>query len=177
VPLAIYVEPEGVQLGDACGPDVPRGCFPVVPTTSDYTVSLPAEQVVDNGQRVSSLTFKRKGYLLADAYAVTDYFCQGMSFGKADWVAQFIPPKNNFCRASLYVMLSRFRDWEAVKLLSPLWPAGDATAREAVIRAYYMASRMSGDLQAELQRQAQEAAKTRERHADLFRKHEKRAPV
>ena len=73
MPRAVYVRPEGVELGDHFGPGVPRGCLPVLPVTAKLAVKFPS--ALDHGGSFT-LAFQRTALPLGDAYAVTDYFCQ-----------------------------------------------------------------------------------------------------
>ena len=87
-----------------------------------------------------------------------------MSFGEAIWLAQFMKPNTgNFSRASLYVLLSRFRDWEAVRPLSPLYKT--EAEKRAVVDAYCKAATLTPDLKAELARQRRLAKETLSRLA------------
>jgi hypothetical protein len=70
------------------------------------------------------------------------------------------------------VVLTRWSFWTDVKLLAPLWPAGDtAIARaekERVIDAFYKASLMTPALAAELWDLQQRAAMSKARHSALW---------
>ena len=162
MPTAVYVRPEGVELGDLCVKEgLPPGCLPIMPVSHDFGIT-----VKHVGQRNEAYTFnvKRTAFPLGDAYAVTDYFCQGMSFGEAIWLAQFMKPNTgNFSRASLYVLLSRFRDWDAVRPLSPLYKT--EAEKKAVVDAYCKAATLTPDLKAELARQRRLAKETLSRLA------------
>ena len=62
------------------------------------------------------------------------------------------PPDGHLLRASAYVMLSRFRDYESLRLLRPLWPAGNIAARDAVIDAWHAVASIDADTCADMQR-------------------------
>ncbi len=117
---------------------------------------------------ITSLRIRRVGLPLGEGYAVTDYYCQGLSFRENYWLAHFTPPSDGggIKRASLFVIKSRFRAWSAVIPVAPLWDphAGNAASeRDRVIDAFWQATRMSGvevHLATELQRLRAAAAAT-----------------
>jgi hypothetical protein len=99
---------------------------------------------------------------LLNGYAVTDYFAQGLTFKDSRWIVHLTPPPaGQFARASIVVIISRYRSWDDVFLLEPLWH--DGSQRLAVIERFQKALAMHSDLEAELAR-LQTAAS---RHARL----------
>jgi hypothetical protein len=96
---------------------------------------------------------KRRGFPVLNGYAVTDYYAQGLTFKDSLWLVHLTPPPSgSFARASIVVILSRYRSLDEVHLLEPLW--GSATARQAVIAKFHKTLQMSGDLESELARLA-----------------------
>lgn len=77
-------------------------------------------------------------YPLGDAYCVTDYFAEGMSFKDECWLAHLVKPdRGDMKRATLLVMMTRFRDWGKFMSWGRLWPE-DASEqeRDAVVGKY-----------------------------------------
>ena len=101
---------------------------------------------------------------LSDAYAITDYYCEGMSFGNARWMAHLcIPPDNHSLgRAAVFVVTTRFAAWAKLWLVTPLWAEGDAEERERVIDMFHKLACIEPELKKELRRlrAAAEACKT-----------------
>jgi hypothetical protein len=86
-------------------------------------------------------------------YAVTDYFAQGETFSaQQSWLVDMRPPTGQLHRASLYVMLTRFRTFAQLRLLCPLWPPGDAAAERRVKARFLTALQPDLDLRAEWRR-------------------------
>ena len=164
LPRALFVVPEGnLPLETMHG--VPRGCIPVLPTkTGTITVTLPMPIHNAQGDSVRTLLFHREGIPLGNGYAVTDYFVQGMSFKSDPWALHLNPPPTGkLTRASVVVPLTRYGSWDHVKLLQPLWPRGDAKARDRVIRRFHALLQSNDDFVAEMARLHELAAQTRAR--------------
>jgi hypothetical protein len=106
---------------------------------------------------------RRFGMNLSDAYAVTDYYCQGVSFKLDAWLAHLnVPPTGGgLRRPAVFVILTRWGAWEDVTLLCPLWAVGDGAGREKVIDQFYELACLEPDLRKELDRlrQASDDAK------------------
>lgn len=160
-PRAMYVKPAGTDLGDIIGHGVPPGCVPITPKSAKIKIKLPHALELD-GQMVDAVDIHRTGLPLGNGYAVTDYFAQGMNFRNDCWLLHLTPPPTGaFDRASLLVMLTRYSSMDDVKLLTPLWPTGNAAARKRVIQSFYKASQMDVDLVHELARLKHASAQTR----------------
>jgi hypothetical protein len=157
-PSAIIVEPEDSRIGDVCRDlysEVPAGCIPVRATTNrqNTCVALPsAMEIPGTKLEATTITFKRTGIPLDDGYCVTDYYCQGVSFGDESWVIHVAQPpgRHGLSRTSLYVMTTRYSELSRVRVLAPLWetPAG----REAYIDALHASARPDPELAAEFRR-------------------------
>ena len=130
-------------------------CMPPHPRPAACMPYAPAGPGAD-AKPTYTLHFKRTGVPLGDAYAVTDYFAQGMSFGTACWLLDLVPPVDaanrpmRLKRPSIFVMVSRFRAMTALRLLTPLWAT--AAEKAKVVQAFYNASAMTDDLKAEVRR-------------------------
>jgi hypothetical protein len=82
-PLAMFVKPDLLDVGDACHnimPECPVGCIPVTLQTTTFSVALPAPITVTTaaGKQVTltSLTVQRRNLPLGDGLAFTDHYCQ-----------------------------------------------------------------------------------------------------
>lgn len=182
MPTAVFVKPVGggapTSLLDGAKfvHDDLDGAFPVLPRDSS-----PADVFVPcslNGKKI--LRLKRRNVPLGDAYAVTDFFVQGASFGSECWIIDLVPPRGGLKRAALYVLLSRYRSMDDVRLLRPLYYTVDKDGRKehygrkVVIRAFNRAARCDPDLTAEWKLLREAAAKSRNnRHSALFAKAER----
>jgi hypothetical protein len=137
-PKAIIVRPAGPPP-PAFTHDVPAGCLMVLP---EYG---PAHKIADG------FSVKRFGCKLLSGYAVTDYYAQGLTFKDGLWLVHLTPPPTaTFARASIVVILSRYRSWDDVHLWEPLWDT--PAARTAVINKYHKALQMTDRLETELKR-------------------------
>lgn len=154
-PLCVWVQPleTPAPLGTACGPLGPPDCIPITPATATATVDLPAgDRPTVNNIHYHRVACTRTTFPLGDAYCVTDYYAQGMSFRDACWLAHLTPPPDRGAmkRASLLVTHTRFRNWEALQLWAPLW--GSETERKQVIDRFHRCIQPKADLTAELSR-------------------------
>ena len=92
-----------------------------------------------------------------------------MSFKDSCWVAHITPPTTGqFQRASMFVLLSRFASWDAVKILTPLW-APNATPAEinAVIDKFFALTQLRSDLTADIVRLKAAADDTATNFSDM----------
>lgn len=183
MPLALIVRPEG-EAGNKSPHSVrqalkdpflqaliPDGCVPVVPTEKQTTHKFERGQgVTIDGHHYHPgelIKIRRKAIPLAEGYSVTDFYTQGMSFGDACWVAHInLPPgggANATLRASMFVLFSRFRSWDHVRILRPLYT--DRTpvdAKKKIIDRLHDITQLPRDFRAELARLRATAAKTKE---------------
>lgn len=112
---------------------VPRGCLAILPATSKSTHPFP-KGITISGVKYTKVTIQRRGIPLGEGYAVTDYYTQGMSFNEDCWVAHITPPPGGkMQRASMFVLLSRFRSWKHVRILLPLWNESTTASKKAAI--------------------------------------------
>jgi hypothetical protein len=186
-PVALFVRPLDASVSRAAWeamrvdfPTLPQGCIPVTSGWSDaFPVQYQQELLTPDGgsytpQRHVSrrVSVKRFGFALSDAYAVTDFYCQGMSFKQARWMAHLNPPPGGKAyglkRANVFVVLTRWGEWDNVWLIAPLWPAGDAAAREAVIDEFLRLAVLEADLKKELRRLRTAAAAAKVAYADQW---------
>ena len=146
-------------LGDL---DSHGGAFAVQPrASSEATILLPA---LTTGTAHKQL--KRINVPLGDYYAATDFYVQGRSFGEQCWVIDLTVPPGGIKRATLYVLLTRFKSLAHIRLLRPLYTTPHE--RTVAIRQFLKATQMEPDLAAELRLLRQTAAVTRQRYAAEF---------
>lgn len=111
--------------------------FPMLPITRTFKVALPRHLHTNTA---TSIKVQRRALPLGDAYAITDFFAQGLSFKHNCWLAHLTPPPNGqLTRATLLVILTRFASWSMIRLLTKLWPDGDNKQRKKVINRYLTA--------------------------------------
>ena len=112
------------------------------------------------------------GFKLRAASAVSDYWCQGTSFGDQCWLADMMPaPTGIVERASFLVMMSRFKSREMFRSLRKLWKDGHVEDEARVKRILHKATAMDEDLRAELCRTRVSAWKTQGHFRQLFAKY------
>jgi hypothetical protein len=88
---------------------------------------------------------------LLSGYAVTDYYAQGLTFKDDRWLVHLTPPPGGkFARASIVVIISRYRSWDSVHLLDRLWDS--AAQREVAIDKFTKTLTMTPALEHELAR-------------------------
>lgn len=154
LPLAVFVRPAKESLpANVAGSEFEvtfPGAFPILPSTQSAKILMPS---APNGTEMK--TVQRTNIPIGDAYVVTDFFIQGTSFKNDVWFVDLAVSQRQIKRACLYVILSRYRSWDDVKLVRPLWL--NDTDKERVINAYLRAARRDPDLAAE-----QELAKSGE---------------
>ncbi len=61
-----------------------------------------------------------------------------------------VPPRG-LKRAGVFVLLTRHKDVEHVRLLRKLWPDGNTYKRTCIINSFIKATKLDPDLEAELQ--------------------------
>ncbi|PNH01498.1 hypothetical protein TSOC_012616 [Tetrabaena socialis] len=156
-PIAVFVKP----VDGECDTDIltsladysnTHGAFLVTPkTVTTDQIDLKATRDLGSGP-VNKVKLSRRNIPLGDAYVVTDHFVQGASFKNACWVADFKPPPGGIDRASILVMLTRFKSMDHVKVLRPLYDESQPASFKNVVDAYVHAAPLSYDLKADLQR-------------------------
>ena len=109
------------------------------------------------------------GFKLRAASVVSDYWCQGTSFGNHCWLADMMPaPTGVVERASFLVMLSRFKSRDMFRSLRRLWKEGDVEEEARIKGIIQKATIMDEDLRAELCRTRMSAWKTQRHFNQLF---------
>ncbi|EFJ39806.1 hypothetical protein VOLCADRAFT_100523 [Volvox carteri f. nagariensis] len=98
--------------------------------------------------------------------AVTDYFVQGRSFKDECWLVDLAVPPNGIKRATLYVLLTRFKTLDHVRLLRPLYTTPHE--RKRIIKQFLSATNLEPDLAANLRLLKQAARETEQRYTADF---------
>ena len=146
------VRPEGVTI-PSFGPDgiIPSGCIAITPRHSSVRVELPHPQLIA-GKKTTHVNFRRVGFPLTNAYAVTDYWAEGATMPENQaWLLHLaLPTDGHLQRSSFLVTLSRFRSADDVHLLCPMWASLEE--RRHVNERLHRALQMDADLAAELDR-------------------------
>ncbi|EFJ39201.1 hypothetical protein VOLCADRAFT_101252, partial [Volvox carteri f. nagariensis] len=109
---------------------------------------------------------KRINFGLGDWFVVTDHWVQGRTFREC-WVVDLSVPPKGIKRATLFVLLTRFKSLDDIHLLRPLYTT--PTERRSVVTAFQRATRLTDDLAAELRLLDATAADTRRRYRNEFR--------
>lgn len=131
-------------------------------------MTLPAP-LLFQGVLSTSVAVTLTGFRLRAASAVSDYWCQGTSFGDNCWLADMMPaPTGVVQRASFLVMMSRFKSKEKFRSLRRLWKVGDSVEEARVKRVLLKATAMDEDLRAEMCRTRRLAWKTQNDYKGLF---------
>jgi hypothetical protein len=124
-------------LDGVAGADSTEGVFAILPSFNKERnvrgTNITAQLRTPSGEQTTTVRVLRYNIALGDAYAVTDYFCQGRTFGLQVWLADLTVPPNGIDRATWFVILSRFRDLNSLHLLRPLYTS--TRERERVIDA------------------------------------------
>lgn len=121
------------------------------------------------GVMTTSVSVSLTGFKLRAASAVSDYWCQGSSFGDRCWVADMMPAVTGVVeRASFLVIMSRFKNKEMFKALRRLWTEGDFEEEKRVKKILLKATIMSEDLRAEMCRTRMSAWDTQNQYRELF---------
>ncbi|EFJ47340.1 hypothetical protein VOLCADRAFT_92117 [Volvox carteri f. nagariensis] len=121
---------------------------------------------LDDQGRETVLRVRCRNVPLGDAYAVTDFFVQGCSFKDDCWTVDLCPPPTGIKCACLFVILTRYKSMDHIRLLHPLY--NNAYEKAQVIKAFTKAATIHPDLDAESKLQTAAAQRTRERHTALF---------
>ncbi|KXZ45874.1 hypothetical protein GPECTOR_49g457 [Gonium pectorale] len=167
LPLAVLVRPLAGHQPDTILSDLADyashgAAFAVVPRPSEQAkVTVPAPET----GTVTKL-IKRINVPLGDGYALTSYAVQGFSFRDRCYVIDLTVPPHGIQRATLFVLLTRYKDLDSVHLLRPLYRTNQEL--EQVVDKFMEASVLSPDLAAELRLQRAAAERTRERYAAEF---------
>jgi len=170
-PAAIFVRPVDAKVSNSTWdllrqayPTLPQGCLPVIPGWTDtFSVKYYYKHPETQSEMSAIVKVRRFGFNLSDGYAVTDYYCQGLNFKSNPWLAHLNPPPTGkpLTRPALFVVLTRWSAWADVRLLCPLWPAGDTAARLRIINAFHKLACLEPDLKAEIVRLRSRAAQAR----------------
>ncbi|KAF6252314.1 hypothetical protein COO60DRAFT_1274422, partial [Scenedesmus sp. NREL 46B-D3] len=147
-PVAVFVKPVGTPMSQVAWHMMRANFLHCL-----KGVCLSRRGGLSQGSQVQH-NVRRFGMNLSDAYAVTDYCCQGVSFKLDAWLAHLnLPPTGGgLQRAAVFVDLTRWGAWEHVALLCPLWAAGDTDARNRVIYQFHELACLEPDLRIELTR-------------------------
>ena len=131
-------------------------------------VTLPTP-LLYKGVLTTSVLVWLTGFKLRSASAVSDYWCQGTTFGDNCWIADIVPaPTGVVERASFLVMLSRFKNKAMFKALRRLWKEGDGAEEARIKKILLRATIMDEDLRAEMCRTRMSAWLTQEKYKELF---------
>jgi len=175
-PLAVFVRPLDQTVSPAAH-EVLSAQYPTLPQgiavpSCNVSFATTFACVRDGTPADIKVTIKRHSVPLGDGYAVTDYYCQGPNFKLDPWLSHVNPPPTGpLLRPSLFVVSSRYRQWDDVKLLAPLWVEGEPgwqQQREAVITCFHNATVMSASLRKDLERLDAAANRTKQQHARLW---------
>ena len=93
-----------------------------------------------------------------------------VSFKDESWLIDLTPPfdKSHLTKANILVPLSRPSLWSRVKLLRPLWPAGDDAARGECINKFMSAMKPNADFIIEMKRLKDLAQATKRDWAEFY---------
>jgi hypothetical protein len=138
----------------------PINCIPMTPEKGYFEVKCGKGKIPSNIRLFEGslepcldtvLKMCRTGVHLYPAYAVTDFFAQGMSFRGDPWLLHLSLPDEGkkFTRANLLIPISRPSLWSQLKLLTPLWPFGK---KREFIEAVRKALKPDPDLLKEMER-------------------------
>ncbi|EFJ40932.1 hypothetical protein VOLCADRAFT_99206 [Volvox carteri f. nagariensis] len=167
LPAAVIVRPMSGHIPDTVlqglGDYASRGgAFILSPRASCIAeVEMPAP-----GCGTITKQIRRLNVPLGDRQAVTDYFVQGRSFKDECWLVDLAVPPNGIKRATLYVLLTRFKTLDHVRLLRPLYTTPHE--RKKVIRQFLSATNLEPDLATNLRLLKQAAHETEQRYTTEF---------
>ncbi|GLC34275.1 hypothetical protein PLESTM_000177100 [Pleodorina starrii] len=138
--------------------------FPLCPRPNlePATILMPAPGVGTEPKAI-----RRINIPVGDWHAYTDYGVQGRTFGEETWVIDLTLPPHGIKRTTLYVLLTRFKSLDHIRLLWPLYTT--PAARKKVIAAFLKATHLEPDLAAELCLLSTAAVATRNRYPAEFR--------
>ncbi|EFJ50814.1 hypothetical protein VOLCADRAFT_88113 [Volvox carteri f. nagariensis] len=138
------------------------GAFILSPRASCIAeVEMPAA-----GYGTITKQIRRLNVPLGDRQAVTDYFVQGRSFKDECWLVDLAVPPNSIKRATLYVLLTRFKTLDHVRLLRPLYTTPHE--RKRIIKQFLSATNLEPDLAANLRLLKQAAREMEQRYTAEF---------
>ncbi|EFJ41908.1 hypothetical protein VOLCADRAFT_107527 [Volvox carteri f. nagariensis] len=138
------------------------GAFILSPRASCIAeVDMPAA-----GYGTITKQIRRLNVPLGDRQAVTDYFVQGRSFKDECWLVDLAVPPNGIKRATLYVLLTRFKMLDHVRLLRPLYTTPHE--RKRIIKQFLSMTNLEPDLAANLRLLKQAARDTEHRYTAEF---------
>ncbi|EFJ50441.1 hypothetical protein VOLCADRAFT_88788 [Volvox carteri f. nagariensis] len=138
------------------------GAFILSPRASCIAeVEMPAA-----GYGTITKQIRRLNVPLGDRQAVTDYFVQGRSFKDECWLVDLAVPPNGIKRATLYVLLTRFKTLDHVRLLRPLYTTPHE--RKRIIKQFLSVTNLEPDLAANLRLLKQAARETEQRYTAEF---------
>lgn len=161
-PLTIIVRPQGVDADKQYAENIPQGCVPFVRRKGNFTVKLKERQV----------QVHRSSIALSPAYAVTDYYAQGMTYNDDTvYFTEFLPPRGPMKKESTYVTLTRHRNYSQLHALNHLFDHNDINniCQTHVFKRYFkVLTQPDRDKDAEVQRMQEIYQRTRERHAALY---------
>ncbi|EFJ40933.1 hypothetical protein VOLCADRAFT_99207 [Volvox carteri f. nagariensis] len=167
LPVAVIVRPINGHIPDTVLQGLADyasrgGAFILSPRVSCIAeVEMPAPECGTITKQV-----RRLNVPLGDRQAVTDYFVQGRSFKDECWLVDLAVPPNGIKRATLYVLLTRFKMLDHVRLLRPLYTTPHE--RKKVIKQFLSATKLEPDLAANLRLLKQAARETEQRYTTEF---------
>ncbi|EFJ39912.1 hypothetical protein VOLCADRAFT_100387 [Volvox carteri f. nagariensis] len=168
LPAAVLVRPIKGHAPKAVPADLADfatkgAAFAIVPRPSPAAnITVPAANTGTTTKNV-----RRVNVPLGDYYAVTDYFVQGRSFKEECWVADLSVPPGGLKRATMYVLLTRYKTLDHIRLLRPLSTTPDERTR--VVKQFMAATKLDPDLAAELRLLDRRATETRERYTTEYK--------
>ncbi|EFJ50152.1 hypothetical protein VOLCADRAFT_88986 [Volvox carteri f. nagariensis] len=168
LPAAVLVRPikghaPKAVLADLSDFAAKGAAFAIVPRPSPAAnITVPAANTGTTTKNV-----RRVNVPLGDYYAVTDYFVQGRSFKEECWVADLSVPPGGLKRATMYVLLTRYKTLDHIRLLRPLSTTPDERTR--VVKQFMAATKLDPDLAAELRLLDRRATETRERYTTEYK--------
>ncbi|EFJ39058.1 hypothetical protein VOLCADRAFT_101395, partial [Volvox carteri f. nagariensis] len=168
LPAAVLVRPikghaPKAVLADLADFATKGAAFAIVPRPSPAAnITVPAANTGTTTKNV-----RRVNVPLGDYYAVTDYFVQGRSFKEECWVADLSVPPGGLKRATMYVLLTRYKTLDHIRLLRPLSTTPDERTR--VVKQFMAATKLDPDLAAELRLLDRRATETRERYTTEYK--------
>ncbi|EFJ39429.1 hypothetical protein VOLCADRAFT_100983 [Volvox carteri f. nagariensis] len=168
LPAAVLVRPikghaPKAVLADLADFAAKGAAFAIVPRPSPAAnITVPA---ANTGTATKNV--RRVNVPLGDYYAVTDYFVQGRSFKEECWVTDLSVPPGGLKRATMYVLLTRYKTLDHIRLLRPLSTTPDERAR--VVKQFMAATKLDPDLAAELRLLDRRATETRERYTTEYK--------
>ena len=139
--------------------------------------TIPIDRITSTPFTITSadakITITRSEIPITPAYAVTDYYIEGATISPTQryLIHPDPPPDGHWNIASLYVMLTRYKSWDYVSLLKPLWSTDSQIERKQLIDTIYKKINNNKQLKeqrAELNRLALLATETIANHPTLY---------